>query len=383
MATRGKGIRSSAQDNFIGPDNVTGVTATDVGTSRAYNNGAITVSWTNPAAGNTPTGYYVYDGATLKATIAHPTSTTTITGLSSNTSYTFTVKSYDSYGTASGASASATATTVPDTPSAPTVSSVSNDSIDVVTWSAPATGGKAITTYYWSSSDGKSGSTSSTSVNVDQEDGTAQTYNVYAANANGNSNTSANSASFTSFSFAPFGFTPFGFTPFGFTPFGFTPFGFTPFGFTPFGFTPFFWLDGGNSLAPEISIAVSNEQSNSTDFVDIGSIQTGNVLSSINFETKEKSNTIVSSVNRFEQDEAMLIDGDVYTLNHKMLVRKDGFELFENVGNIDTTYEKYSTVENDFVSIFSIEKIEIPVFAISIECQPTNNYITNSVVLSD
>jgi len=383
MATRGKGIRSSAQDNFIGPDNVTGVTATDVGTSRAYNNGAITVSWTNPAAGNTPTGYYVYDGATLKATISHPTSTTTITGLSSNTSYTFTVKAYDSYGTASGASASATATTVPDTPSAPTVSSVANDSIDVVTWSAPATGGKAITTYYWSSSDGKSGSTSSTSVNVDQEDGTAQTYNVYAANANGNSNTSANSASFTSFSFAPFGFTPFGFTPFGFTPFGFTPFGFTPFGFTPFGFTPFFWLDGGNSLAPEISIAVSNEQEDSVDFIDIGSIQTGNVLSSINVETKEKSNTIVSAVNRFEQDEAMLIDGDVYTLNHKMLVRKNGIELFENVGNIDTTYEKYSTVENDFVSIFSVEKIEIPVFAISIECQPTNNYTTNSVVLSD
>jgi len=233
MATRGKGIRSSAQDNFIGPNNVTGVTATDVGTSRAYNNGAITVSWTNPSAGNTPTGYYVYDGATLKATISHPTSTATITGLSSATSYTFTVKAYDSYGTASGASATATATTVPATPSAPTVSSVSQQSTDVVSWTAPATGGKAITAYYWTSSDGKSGSTASTSVNVSQEAGTAQTYNVYAVNANGSSGTSANSASFTSFSFSPFGFTPFGFTPFGFTPFGFTPFGFTPFGFTP------------------------------------------------------------------------------------------------------------------------------------------------------
>lgn len=244
MATRGKGIRSSAQDNFIGPDNVTGVTATDVGTSRAYDNGAITVSWTNPSTGNTPTGYYVYDGATLKATIAHPTSTTTITGLASNTSYTFTVKAYDSYGTASGASATATATTVPATPSAPTVSTVSNQSTDVVSWTAPANGGKALSTYYWTSSDGKSGSVSAptTSVNVAQEAGSAQTYNVYVTNANGSSGTSANSASFTSFSFAPFGFTPFGFTPFGFTPFGFTPFGFTPFGFTPFGFTPLAWL---------------------------------------------------------------------------------------------------------------------------------------------
>jgi len=36
MATRGKGIKSSAQDNFLQPDNVTSLTATDVGTSRPY-----------------------------------------------------------------------------------------------------------------------------------------------------------------------------------------------------------------------------------------------------------------------------------------------------------------------------------------------------------
>ena len=233
MATVRKGTKSSAQDNFIGPNNVTGVTSTNVGSGRAFNDGRIDVSWTNPSTGNTPTGYKVYDGATLKATIAHPTSTAQITGLSSNTSYTFTVKAYDAHAETAGVSASAvTATTVPATPSAPSATAQGSASTDDVSWSAPADGGSAITGYTWSSSDGKSGSTASTSVAVSQEAGTAQTYNVYATNANGNSGTSAASGSVTSFSFTPFGFAPFG--AFGFTPFG--AFGFTPFG--AFGFTP-------------------------------------------------------------------------------------------------------------------------------------------------
>jgi len=252
VATVRKGTKSSAQDNFIGPNNVSGVNATNVGSGRAFNDGRIDVSWTNPSAGNTPTGYKVYDGATLKATISHPTSTAQITGLASGTSYTFTVKAYDSYVEASGENASAvTATTVPATPSAPTATAQGGAANDNLSWSAPSDGGTAITSYDWESNDSKSGNTASTSVSVGQEAGTSQSYRVRAKNANGDSAWSEYSSQITSFSFTPFGFTPFGafgFTPFGFTPFGafgFTPFGafgFTPFGFTPFGafgFTPF------------------------------------------------------------------------------------------------------------------------------------------------
>jgi hypothetical protein len=233
VATVRKGTKSSAQDNFIGPNDVTGVTSTNVGSGRAFNDGRIDVSWTNPSTGNTPTGYKVYDGATLKATITHPTSTAQITGLSSNTSYTFTVKAYDAYAETAGVSASAvTATTVPATPSAPSVSSPSAGN-DSVSWSAPANGGAAITGYTWESNDSKSGTTSDTSVTVSQEQGTTQAYRVKATNANGDSAFSNYSADVTTtFSFAPFG--AFGFTPFG--AFGFTPFG--AFGFTPFGFAP-------------------------------------------------------------------------------------------------------------------------------------------------
>jgi len=265
MATsRRKGVKSSAQDNFIGPKDVTGVTASNVGSGRAYNDGRIDVSWTNPSTGNTPDGYKVYDGATLKATIAHPTSTASITGLSSNTSYTFTVKAYDSYAETAGVNAnSVTATTVPATPSAPSASTIANQANDSVSWSAPADGGSAITGYHWESTDSKSGDTASTSVTVAQEQGTAQQYRVYATNANGNSSYSDYSSSVTTFSFTPFSFAPFG--AFGFTPFGafgFTPFGafgFTPFGFTPFGFTPYGFSQGGGAcIEADTLIRTSN-----------------------------------------------------------------------------------------------------------------------------
>ena len=260
---------------------------------------------------------------------------------------------------------------VTDTPSAPTVSSVANQAIDIVTWSAPKNNGSPITIYYWESTDGKSGSTSSTSVNVTQESGTSQQYRVRAVNSNGTSQWSSYSLSFTSFSFSPFGFTPF----------GFTPFGFTPFGFTPFGFTPFAWLGGGNSVAPEISIKI--KQNDESNFVDITSINVGDIIYSIDLKTKEITENIVSFVNKIETDQAIMIDGEIYTLNHKMLVKKNNLETFVSVEDIDTTYEKFSTIENSFTNIFSVEKIETPVFAISLTTDLNNNYITNSVILSD
>jgi len=41
VATVRKGTKSSAQDNFIGPNNVSGVSSTNVGSGRAYNDGRL------------------------------------------------------------------------------------------------------------------------------------------------------------------------------------------------------------------------------------------------------------------------------------------------------------------------------------------------------
>ena len=242
------GRKSQGANDFLMPYAPTIDSASNVGTARPYNDGAVDVSFTADPR-NAATSYTVLSSPG-SYTASGASSPIRVTGLASDTAYTFTVTATNTYGTsaASAASGSVTATTVPATPGAPTATAQGGAANDDVSWSAPATGGSAITSYTWSSSDGKGNTQAGTSVSVAQEAGTAQTYNVYATNANGNSGTSSNSGSVTSFSFTPFGFAPFGFTPFGafgFTPFGFTPFGafgFTPFGFTPFGafgFTPF------------------------------------------------------------------------------------------------------------------------------------------------
>ena len=219
------GKKSLAQNDHLAPAAPSIGAVTDVGTSRAFNNGAVTVAFTaqGPAATS-----FTATSSPGSFTATGASSPLTVQGLQSNVAYTFTVTATNTEGTspASSASASVTATTVPATPSKPTASTPSAG-VDRVTWTAPANGGKAITNYFWSSSDGKSGNTASTTVDVSQEQGTAQTYTVRADNANGNSGTSAASNSVTTtFSFAPFG--AFGFSPFGFSPFGFSPFGFSP-----------------------------------------------------------------------------------------------------------------------------------------------------------
>lgn len=229
-ANKHAGKKSLAQNDFLAPAMPNIGTATDVGTSRPYNNGAATVTFTagdGPAASSytavsEPGGY----------TASGTSSPLTVQGLVSGTNYTFRVTAANASGVSapSTSSNSITATTVPNTPSAPSASSPSGANYDTVSWSAPADGGKSITNYYWASSDGKSGNTSSTSVNVTQEQGTAQTYTVRADNANGSSETSSSSNSVTTFSFVPF--SVFGFSPFGV--FGFSPFG--VFGFSPYGF---------------------------------------------------------------------------------------------------------------------------------------------------
>lgn len=224
-ANKRVGKKSLAQNDNLFPAAPLIGTATNIGTGRAYNNGAATVAFT--AQGPNAATSYTATSSPGGYTATGSSSPLTVEGLQSDTGYTFTVTASNTYGTgpASSASNSITATTVPATPSAPSASTPSAG-VDRVTWSAPANGGSVITNYYWVASDGKTGNTSSTTVDVGQEQGSAQTYTVRADNANGSSGTSAASNSVTTtFSFVPFG--AFGFSPFGFSPFG--AFGFSPY----------------------------------------------------------------------------------------------------------------------------------------------------------
>jgi hypothetical protein len=239
-AGKKSGRKSQASNDFLEPLKPTGVTATDVGTARAFNNGAATVSFSLPALSPAATSFTVTSSTGQTATGA--SSPITVTGITANASVTFTVTATNAAGTsaASTASSAIAITTVPATPNAPTITQQVNQ--DTISWSAPANGGKAITGYTWASSDGKGATVGSgtTTVAVAQEGGTSQTYTVRAINANGNSLVSPASVNITTTPpfFPPYFVPPF-FPPYFVPPF-FPPFfPFFPF-FPPYFVPPFF-----------------------------------------------------------------------------------------------------------------------------------------------
>lgn len=185
---------------FLQPNPPTIVSATDVGTSRAYNNGAATVAFT-PAASGAPATSYTVTSSPGGYTGTGSSSPITVAGLQSDTAYTFTVTGTNAAGTgqASSASSSVTATTVPQ---APTIGAVNATAVGRVTvaYTAGATGGKAVSTFTATSSPSSVTGTGSSPITVNGlAQKTAYTFTVTATNANGVSAASSASSSVTTF----------------------------------------------------------------------------------------------------------------------------------------------------------------------------------------
>jgi hypothetical protein len=429
------GRMSQGANDFLAPYAPTIGTATNVPSGRAYNNGRIDVTFT-PDATYAATSYTVTAVEDASKTATGSSSPISVTGLASNTSYTFKVTATNSYGTSanSAATSAVTATTVPDTVGTPSVSTVAiggasaqgsaNTATDTVSWSAPANGGSAITNYHWTSSDGKSGDTASTSVAVSQESGTAQTYTVYATNTNGNGGSGTSGSITSAFSFTPFGFTPFGFTPFGFTPFGafgftpfgafgFTPFSFVAFGFSPFGFAPTFGFNSfgfapnfyafgftpGPGWSDSLNINVPVRTADGTKLakdVVVGdkllalNISDGENLDWLNWTGTEELitsdkivETTVVSVDLSSTSHFVYIDGDIFAKTHYILTKKDDVVKFTHVADIDTTYQIYSYEDAKFIDIEIVEEIEAEMQKVSINCEPYDNFFTDKMLVFD
>lgn len=177
-------------------------TATDVGTSRAFNNGAATVTFTAPTFdGGLPITGYTVTSNPGGFTATGAASPLTVAGLASSTAYTFTAVATNSRGnsTASSASNSITATTVPQAPTIGTATDGGTGSTVSVAFTPGATGGKAVSTYTATSSPGGlTGTSASSPITVSGlTAGTAYTFTVTATNANGTSTASAASNSVT------------------------------------------------------------------------------------------------------------------------------------------------------------------------------------------
>ena len=414
MARSRKGIKSSAQDNFLPPSTPTSPTATNVGTNRPYlatanttsaasaanTGGAVSLSWTLPANSPAATSYTITSTpSTYTVTTGTSATSYTFQGLASATSYTFTIVATNAYGSSSGVTTgSVTATTVPQTITAPTATSPSAGT-DTVSWSAPNNGGSSITNYHWESTDSKSGDTGSTSVNVSQEQGTSQQYRVYATNANGNSAWSDYSASVTTtFSFVPFG--AFGFTPFG--AFGFTPFG--AFGFTPFGafgFSPTTW---GKSIGASVLIKTIN------GFVPIQDVQVGDQLISstinnlstltstdgspisedinfwadLNIYPQEEVVTTVTAKYMHKVNTVVVIDGEVFSDTHYILIKRQDVDMFIIVTDVVESDLIYSTSEQTWKQIVQLEKLEnVDAEVVCLNVAPYDVFFTENIMVHD
>jgi len=184
------------------PDAPSITSVTDVGTNRAFNNGAVSVAFNAPAftGGSSITSYTVTSNSGHTGSGA--SSPIVVGGLSSNTSYTFTITATNANGTSisSSESSSVTATTVPQAPSVGTVTSPAVGVFSVsVPFTANANGGKEISSYsVLSSPSSLTGTGSSSPITVASlAPGTTYTYSVAAINANGTSSYSSASNSTT------------------------------------------------------------------------------------------------------------------------------------------------------------------------------------------
>ena len=177
--------------------------------------GSAQVSWTAPSNGGSAiTSYTVtpFIGTTAQTpttvTGSPPATSTTVTGLTNGTAYTFTVTATNAIGTGPASAASNAVTpTGPTAPAAPTaVTATAGNASAQVSWTAPANGGSAITSYTVTPFIGTTAQTPTTVTGTPPAttttvsgltNGTAYTFTVTATNAIGTGPASAASNSVT------------------------------------------------------------------------------------------------------------------------------------------------------------------------------------------
>lgn len=383
------GRMSQSANDFLEPFKPVIGTATDVATERAFNNGAASVTFTD-APDSPPATSYTVTSTPGSFTGSGSSSPVVVEGLQSGTSYTFKVVATNSVGNSpeSDASNSITATTVPQTPSAPSLSN-NGQEVNAVSWSAPGSnGGSGITGYGLidHENDVTSYDSSTFSANLSENSNEVQWVKVRAQNANGFSEYSSQSNSVTT--------TPFSFSPFGFTPFGFTPFGFTPFGFTPFGFTP-------KSVGAETVIKSKNPEG----LILAHNLSVGDVLYSANIEGIDVANseiaqylqnwstasaqispaetTIVAMAARISNDGAIVVNGNKYSSEHFLLVKREGQIQFQPAREVLETDLVFSPSENDWKEVTDYKITDQKELLISIDVEPYDLYFTDNALVHD
>jgi hypothetical protein len=174
--------------SFLNPNPPTIGTALDVGTSRAYDNGAIDVVFTASASGAPATSFEVYTSSSNVLVGTGSSSPIRITGLATGSSSSYYVKAINAVGpsASSSTSNSVTVTTVPGSPTSVSASK-NTGSVGAIDYSfaAPSNnGGKSITGYNQTGIGNRTDSPGSYTI-TGLSQGTSYTVSVTATNGNG------------------------------------------------------------------------------------------------------------------------------------------------------------------------------------------------------
>jgi hypothetical protein len=177
------------------------IAVTDIGTSRAYGSAQASVDFTPNPVGGTAIGYTTT--ASTGGYTATSTSDPVLITVGNSGSWSFTGTIYNGFGTSVASSSVTQAlTTVPDAPTIGTAADTGGSGSLTLTFTAPNTGGKAITNYKYST-DGTTytafspAQTTSPLTVSGLTNGVSTTVRLKAVNANGDSSTSSASNSAT------------------------------------------------------------------------------------------------------------------------------------------------------------------------------------------
>jgi hypothetical protein len=409
----GTSVASSASNSITAttlPQAPTIGTATNQGSGRPYNQGQVQVTFTANANGGAAIDSYAVNAfdtnGNYLAQVTGSSSPLTFTTLSSGGVYKFAAYSHNAngYSAASAFSGNVTVTTVPAAPAAPTASSPSAGN-DTISWSAPADGGSAITSYVFSDNGFTPVNIGNvTSYNMAETQGSNHYFQVAAVNANGTGALSpASNTVTTTFSFAPFGFTPFG----AFGAYG----NFGAFGaygnFGAFGAYGNVYGQGGFKFSSSINVnteiimySVAGEPEllkpagqlkvgDKLFALDLGpeptngdwrtwALSAGQNLSSANLVETE-----IVDIQIVPETKFIYIDGDLFSETHWILVKKDDVVKFIKSTDIDTTYQRYSYNTHDFVDIILVESLDLAMDKVSINCEPYDNFFTKQMLVKD
>jgi hypothetical protein len=105
--------------------------------------------------------------------------------------------------------------------------------------------------------------------------------------------------------------------------------------------------------------------------------------SSLSLSADNVVETQIVSINTATENQFIYVDGDLFSNSHYILVQKDGITKFIPASEIDTTYKVFSSESKSFVDIALVDTIDISLTKISINCEPYDNFFTQTMLVFD